>query len=212
QVLRTNILTYENHPSVLVWSIGNELATPTTGPVASYIAAGAALAHSLDPTRPVAMAISDWPGLACQSAYTPLDALGFNDYFGWFDAGAGATSDRDGLSPFLDSFRGCYLHKALFVTEFGFDANRNGPVEERGSYQFQANAAAYHLAVFATKPWLAGAVCFVLQDYVSSPQYAGGNPFPDPPYNRKGLVDLMGSFKPAFAVVAALYHAIAQLR
>ncbi len=211
QMLRENILTNENHPSVMLWSIGNELVTPTTPAEAAYIASAAALAHSLDPTRPVGMAISDWPGLSCQAAYAPLDALGFNDYFGWFDAGAGATDDRDQLSPFLDSFRGCYPHKGLFVTEFGFDANRNGPVEERGTYQFQANSAAYHLGVFATKSWLAGAVYFVLQDFASTPWYAGGNPFPDPPFNRKGLVDLTGNFKPAFATVAAIYHATVQL-
>ncbi len=48
------------------------------------------------------MAISDWPGVACQAAYAPLDVIGFNDYFGWFDAGGGATDDRDELGPFLD--------------------------------------------------------------------------------------------------------------
>ena len=50
----------------------------------SLIASAAALARSLDPTRPVATSISDWPGLACQRAYGPLDVIGFNEYFGWF--------------------------------------------------------------------------------------------------------------------------------
>jgi beta-glucuronidase len=210
-MLRTNIVTNQNHPSVLVWSIGNELATPADAPEAAYIAGAAALVRRLDPTRPVAMAVSDWPGIACQTAYRPLDVVGFNDYFGWFDAGAGATADRDGLGPFLTSFRACYPHKALFVTEFGFDGNRHGPVEEHGTYAFQANAAAYHLRVFATKPWLAGAVYWVLQDYVQNPSYSGGNPWPDPPYNRKGLVGVRGGRKPAFAIVAAAYHATQQI-
>ena len=65
--------------------------------------------------------------------------------------------------------------------------------------------------MFATKSWLTGAVYFVLQDFASTPWYAGGNPFPDPPFNRKGLVDLTGNFKPAFATVAAIYHATVQL-
>ena len=43
------------------------------------------------------------------------------------------------------------------VDEFGFDASRDGPVEERGTYAFQANEVAFHLDVFATKPWLSGA-------------------------------------------------------
>ena len=73
------------------------------------------------------MSVSDWPGVACQRAYAPLDVIGVNEYFGWFDAGGGATDDRDALSPFLDSVRACYPNKALFTSEFGFDANRNGP-------------------------------------------------------------------------------------
>jgi len=67
--LRQNILTNQNHPSVLLWSIGNELTTPPDDAEARYIAGASQLAHQLDPTRPVAMAISDWPGVACQSAY-----------------------------------------------------------------------------------------------------------------------------------------------
>jgi len=210
-LLAQNILENENHPSVLLWSIGNELPTPVTGPEAFYIASAAALAHTLDPTRPVGMAISDWPGVACQSAYAPLDVLGFNDYFGWFDAGGGATDDRDALSPFLDSFRACYPTKALFVTEFGFDGNRDGPVEERGTDQFQANSAAFHLGVFATKPWLSGAMYFALQDYAAYPGYSGGDPWPDPPFNQKGLIDLYGNAKPAFATAQAIYKAATQI-
>ncbi len=210
-MLQNNILTNQNHPSILLWSIANELPTPATANETSYIASATALAHSLDPTRPVGMSISDWPGVACQSAYAPLQVIGFNEYFGWFDAGGGATDDRDALSPFLDTFRACYPSKALFVSEFGFDSNRNGPVEERGTYQYQADTVAFHLGVFASKPWLSGAMYFLLQDAATFPNYGGGNPFPDPPFDAKGLVDPSGTLKPAFAVVASIYKATMQI-
>ena len=210
-MLRSNLLTNQNHPSILLWSVANELPTPATANEASYIAGAATLARSLDPTRPVAMSISDWPGLPCQSAYAPLSVIGYNEYFGWFDAGGGATDDRDALSPFLDSFRACYPNKALFVSEFGFDGNRNGPVEERGTYQFQADAVAFHLGVFASKPWLSGAMYFLLQDAATFPSYAGGNPFPAPPFDAKGLIDPSGNLKPAFAVAASSYKATTQI-
>jgi len=220
-LLAQNILTNQNHPSILLWSIGNELPTPATGPEASYIAGATALAHELDPTRPVGMAVSDWPGVACQPAYAPLQVIGFNDYFGWFDAGGGTTDDRDELSPFLDSFRACYPNKAIFITEYGFEANRSGPAEERGTYQFQADSAAYHLGVFASKPWLSGAMYFALEDFAKTPGFNGGNPLPDPPFNQKGLVcgeeppdscpGLTGDLKPAFAVVSSVYHATVQI-
>ena len=211
RVLQENILANQNHPSVAVWSIGNELETPAPAAESRYIAGAVALAHQLDPTRPVAMAVSDWPGVPCQSAYAPLDVIGANEYFGWYDAGGGTTDDRDGLSPWLDSVRACYPSKAVMVTEFGFEANRSGPVEERGTYAFQADSAAFHLGVFATKRWLSGALYFALQDFAVTPNWAGGNPWPDPPFLHKGLFDLSGAPKPAFGVVAGIFHATRQI-
>ncbi len=210
-MLRDNILANQNHPSILLWSIANELPTPATPAETAYISGAVALAHGLDPTRPVGMAITDWPGVACQPAYAPLQVIGFNDYFGWFDAGGGSTDDRDALSPFLDSLRACYPNKALFISEFGFDSNRDGPVEERGTYEFQSNSVAFHLGVFASKPWLSGAIYFLLQDAATYPSYVGGNPFPDPPFDQKGLIDLEGNLKPAFSVLAPIYRATQQI-
>src|SRR5581483_11965176 len=139
---------------VMMWSIGNEFPTPPTPGEAQYISVAAAPAHQLDPTRPVGMAIDSWPGVPCQSAYAPLDVIGYNDYFGWFDAGGGGTDDRDGLGPYLDFLHNCYPNQALMVSEFGFEGSRPGPVEERGTYAFQADAMTYHLDVFASKPYL----------------------------------------------------------
>ena len=210
-LLEDNILTNENHPSVMLWSIGNELPSPATPAEARYIAGAAALAKKLDPTRPVGIQISNWPGLGCQSAYGPLQVIGDNEYFGWFDAGGGGDDDRDALGPFLDTVHACYPTKAIFISEFGFDANRDGPVEERGTYAFQANSVAFHLGVFASKPWLSGAIYFLLQDAATWLGYSGGNPRPNPPFDQKGLIDLYGNPKPAFAIVASIYKATTQI-
>ncbi len=209
--LRENILDNQNHPSILLWSIGNELPTPPNDAEASYIAGAAALAHQLDPTRPVGMAISDWPGVPCQSAYAPLDVIGFNDYFGWFDAGGGTTDDEDELGPFLDSLHDCYPSKALFVSEFGFEANRNGPVEERGTYQFQAAAAEYHLGVIASKPYISGAMWFALQTFAARPGWTGGDPLGDPPWVQKGEIDQYGNPTPLFGVIQSIYESTVQI-
>ncbi len=209
--MTANVNANQNHPSILLWSIGNELPTPASSEEASYIAEAVKFMHRLDPTRPVGLAVSDWPGVACQAAYKPLDVIGVNEYFGWFDAGGGTTDDRDSLSPFLDNFRACYPTKALFVSEFGFEGSRNGPVEVRGTYQNQSNNAAYHLDVFASKPWLSGAIWFAMQDFAARPGWTGGDPQGNPPYVQKGVVSLSGAYKPVFSVMQSIYRGTVQI-
>jgi len=210
-LLKDNIRANRDHPSILLWSIGNELPTPVTPNEAGYIRAAVRAVHQLDPGRPVGMAVSDWPGVPCQPAYAPLEVIGVNEYFGWFDAGGGSTDDRDELGPFLDSVRACYPHQALMVTEFGFNGNRQGPVEDRGTYAFQDDSIRYHLGVFATKRWLSGAIYFNLQDFASRPGYDGSNPIGTPPFVTNGLVDLYGKPKSAFGVAASMYKATRQI-
>jgi beta-glucuronidase len=211
KMLSQNILDNENHPSILLWAIANEPPQPPTKAETAYIASAAALVHHLDPTRPAAMAIMALPGVVCAPAYGPLQVIGANEYFGLFDEDGGLTDDRDALGPFLDSFRACHPNQALMVSEFGFDGDRNGPVEEYGTYQFQSNMLAYHLGVLATKSWLSGAMIQTLQDFAATPGYNGGDPWPSPPINQKGLVDQYGNEKPAFAVVSGIFHATQQV-
>ena len=192
-MLEDNILSNENHPSMLLWSIGNELPSPATGAEARYIAGAAALAKKLDPTRPVGMAVSNWPGLGCQSAYGPLDVIGDNEYFGWFDAGGGGDDDRDALGPFLDTVRACYPTKAIMITEFGFDADRDGPVEERGTYAFQANSVAFHLGRVRDQAVAVGGDVLRAPGLRGVPDLLGRRPPPGPALQPEGLVDFPGT-------------------
>jgi beta-glucuronidase len=210
-LLKDSIETNQNHPSILLWSIANELPVAPSSGQTTYVREAVAEAHKLDPTRPVGMAILNWPNTPCRSAYKPLQVIGVNEYFGWFDSGDGSNDDRDELSPYLDSLRACYPHQALVISEWGYGGNRNGPVEDRGTYAYQINQIEFTMNVFASKPWLTGAIYFPMQDFAAKPGFDGGDPLGTPPFVDKGVIDQYGNLKPSFAVMQSIYRSTVQI-
>jgi beta-glucuronidase len=201
----------QNHPSVIAWSIGNELPASQGYGQTAYIKHAVALAHRLDPTRPVALAFAGYPVKNYVPAFAPLDALGVNDYFGWYPGPVGQIVNRGALGEYLDRVHANYPRKALFVTEFGAEANRFGPREEKGTYEFQKEFMRFHLATYAKRPYINAAIAWVLQDFKVRPQWTGGNPLPDSPWLRKGLVDENGKHKLAYAPTRRTYRRVSPL-
>ncbi len=209
--LESNILANQNHPSIMLWSIGNELSA-RPGPVQSfYIERAVRQAKALDPSRPVGLAVAGYPSAGCRPQYATLDVIGINEYFGWYPGPNGQIADRDALSDYLDSVRACYPDKAIFVSEFGAEANREGPVQEKGTFPYQQDFVNYHLAVHGSKPWLSGSFYWALQEFRVRPNWDGGNPRPNPPVHEKGLLRFDGSKKPAWFDVQRLFGATPQL-
>jgi beta-glucuronidase len=205
-MLRDLIRRDQNHPSVFVWSIGNE-NTSRPGPgFQRYVRESKNIVRRLDPTRLIGLEFAGYPTIGRQALYAEVDALGINDYFGWYPGPANSIADRTGLGPYLDRVHTDYPRQALFVTEFGAEANRSGPVGEKGTFEFQSDFLAYHLGVIAQKPYINGALIWILRDFRVKPLYDGGNPVPDPPLNQKGLVDDSGQRKPAFELVQRLWR------
>ena len=96
------------------------------------------------------------------------------------------------------------------MSEFGFEANRNGPVEERGTYQFQIDAAEYHLGVFASKPYLAGAMWFALRP--SQRGRAGPAAIRwETRRGCKGEIDQFGNPTPLFGIIQSIYRSTVQI-
>jgi len=206
RILRQEIVRDRNHPSVMVWSIGNENASrPGTG-LRKYIRKAERTAKHLDPTRLVGLATSGFPTVEKQRIYTELDVLGVNDYFGWYNGPRGTIADRGQLGGYLNRIHSDYPNQAIFITEFGAEANRSGPVEEKGTYEFQTEFLKYHLGVFDSKPFVNGALIWNLRDFRVKPGWAGGNPKPNPPVNEKGIVSDAGQPKPAFGPVEEIFR------
>jgi len=212
RMLRSEVTRDANHPSVAVWSIGNENASrPGTG-LRKYIRKAERTVQDLDPSRLIGIATSGFPTVEKQQIYTELDVLGINDYFGWYNGPRGTISDRAQLSGYLNRLHSDYPNQAIVITEFGAEANRSGPLAEKGTYEFQSDFLRYHLDVFASKPFVSGALIWNLRDFRVKPGWAGGNPLPNPPVNEKGLVDDYGRKKPAWGVVQKIYRSTGPFR
>ena len=208
-MLTTNVLTHQNHPSVFTWSVSNELR-PEPGTIErSYYREASSLLRKLDPTRPISVVIAGYLDHEPQESFSNFDLLGFNSYFGWYPGRQASIADRENLSPFLDKVRSFYPRQAIMVTEHGAEANREGPEEERGTYGFQAGFYDYHNSVYATKPWLSG-VIGTLRAFRVRPGWEGGNPKPSNNWHEKGVLDFFDNPKPSYPIVQNWFRSTVQ--
>jgi beta-glucuronidase len=201
--VREMVLANRMYPSILVWSLINEPVPATSGSpyLTKLVAAEKAAARSLDPGL-VGVDYATAPeDFVQQPGFRNVDVLGINEYFGWYPGSLGSTLDIAGMRPYIDSLNRTYPHQAKFITEFGTEANRNGPADELGTYDFQRNFFQTHMRILRDIPYLNGYFAWVLKDYWVRPGWTGGNPDPQPPFSRKGLFDENGNPKLAEAVV-----------
>lgn len=210
------VMRDRGHPSVIAYSMANELPDPVTPAQAAFVRGAAAQIRRLDPTRLVAIDRVARVGAASDAnpVWRTVDALGVNEYFGWYRGAFPPLPETvsGDLGPYLDTLHRQQSHAALFVTEFGAEANRAGPDSEKGTYAFQVRFLRKHLAIDDTRPFLNGAMIWALRDFRVIPGWAGGNPIPDPPYNHKGLLDTNGNPKPSFYEVQRIYRSATSAR
>jgi beta-galactosidase len=67
-----------NHPSVIMWSIGNEIreqGMPEGAQMAKFLTK---ISHDLDPTRPVSAGFNNWKGAIKNGLAAEVDLVGFN--------------------------------------------------------------------------------------------------------------------------------------
>jgi beta-glucuronidase len=192
--LRQTILRDRNHASVMAWSVENEVVRGGSQE-AAFLSQARSTAKGLDPTRYFAVDQTVTPGGTLPSYYKKLDALGISEYIGWY--GDDPISD---LRPALDATRAQLPGVALFVTEFGAEANRAGPASAKGTYAFQSQWLDQQLTAIDATPYIGGAIVWLLRDYAVRPGWGGGNPRPSPPFSNKGLLTRQGTPKPAWGV------------
>jgi hypothetical protein len=208
---RLTVQNNMNHPSVFAWSLANEPAGSRSerGVIGrglrTYICDGAAAVRELDDTRLVAIDRQSRIGETLWSpSYRCLDALGVNEYFGWYESVRAdmvrPPSTTEELGPYLDDMRRANPGLVLMVTEYGAEGSRAGPATQRGTYEFQTRYTLAHLRVHNSKRWLAGSIAWALRDFRVEPSWQGGAPlaYSTPPWNNKSLIEETNARKPVY--------------
>ncbi|MGW8392611.1 glycoside hydrolase family 2 TIM barrel-domain containing protein [Pseudoduganella sp. HUAS MS19] len=184
QQLRELVRQNSNHPSAMVWGLGNEIYRSDAASE-RVLSSLQKVAREEDPGRPTAYANCCGPIDGPQASHT--DAVGSNIYFGWYD---GHFSD---LGPFLDANHERRPATALAVSEYGAGASvlhQEDPPQRPqpgGRWHPEQYQSLYHEAAWpqlAARPWLWANFIWVGFDFAS----AGRNEGDTPGFNDKGLV------------------------
>jgi len=115
QQLRELIAQNYNHPSVMLWGLGNEVYADEPK-VEHVLRLLHETAKAADPSRPTAYAH------CCQADDHPKalvsDVIGFNRYFGWYPDQSGNT-----IGKWAEGFHAAHPERAFAVSEYGAGAS-----------------------------------------------------------------------------------------
>ena len=184
QQLRELIAQNYNHPSVMLWGIGNEVYADDPR-VADVLGGLNRIAKEADPGRPTVYAH------CCQADDHPkamvTDVIGFNRYFGWY------KDQRGGLGQWASAFHAAHPTRAFAISEYGagasifHQADPPGEVEPASGWHPEQYQAEYHERNWrdlADKPYLFGTFVWVAYDFASAGRHEGDRRG----INDKGLV------------------------
>jgi beta-glucuronidase len=200
--LKEMIAQRRMHPSVVVWSVGNEFPSDRE-PVAKYVARATALVRELDGTRLVTFA-SD--RRERDISFDSVDFIAINEYFGWY---YGAIPDFAGV---LDKMHEKWPGKPIVVSEFGSESIlgwKNAAPKDSGmdySEDYHIKLVGTHLGYIfdpARSGYMSGALLWVYADFPnpSAFQRLPAHPPVAAYMNLKGLVTDDRRHKRVWAVV-----------
>jgi len=203
------------HPSILTWTLTNEVAGNGQPAQQEYIRQTAPALRVLDSTRPVAAdlwgrVLPNRPGV-----FAGLDLIGVTDYVGWYE---GLDLDSAGQAAMtqerLTRLRGLFPGKPIVMTELGAAGSPRIADPAFGGVGYQADLLGRRLRELRDDPALSGTIVWNLRDYALRPDFRGGSVLEQRPglmlapgLNEKGLYDFAGRAKPALAAVRRAYGA-----
>ena len=175
-----------SHPSVFIWSLGNEEPLQYSDGDAAIALTMRALVHKLDPTRLCTAALYNWPTEKLSGIFAGIDVQGFN----YFDQGD------------TDTFHRNHPDKPCIGTEEGLAQYTRGIYENTATYLSAyeihkpdcRHTAEESIKYYAARPWISGVFFWTGFDYRGEP-----SPFGWPNISSDfGILDTCGFPKDAF--------------
>jgi beta-glucuronidase len=207
--LKAMVEQHGNHPSVIIWSVANEV--PSQLPeVAEYIHNAIDYVHKLDPSRLVTFASDKRER---DISFGSVDLIAVNEYFGWY---YGKPED---VGTMLDELARRFPNKPILISEFGAEAvpgwQKPSPdaLGKDYSLQHQVEFLQIHLAeIFAPqrRKFVAGGLIWVYNDFPDPHRIGGDHPEMASYRNNKGLVTEDRRHKPAYDIVGQFFTGLSQ--
>ena len=199
--MRELITQSYNHPSIICWGLSNEItaSSQVTEELMDNHRELNELCHSLDSTRPTAMAHAFM--LEKGSPLIPVaDIAGYNLYFGWY---LGELEQND---SFFDEYHKMFPDRVMGFTEYGADANisfhAEHPVQGDYSEEYQCVYHEHIAKMIEERPYLWATYVWNLFDFAADGRDEGGKHG----QNQKGLVEFdHKTRKDAFYLYKALW-------
>ncbi|HTQ39302.1 MAG TPA: glycoside hydrolase family 2 TIM barrel-domain containing protein [Pirellulales bacterium] len=190
-----------NHPSVVLWSIGNEIpeqGAKNGGEMAKRLSD---IAHREDPTRPTVSACNN-PNSAVRTGFADaLDVMGINYNINNYDVDH--KDDRKLIASETASALSTRGEYGLYLNDDGQVKIKIRPDTQCTSYDLDrppwGHTAETSLLALKKHPWVAGEFVWTGFDYIGEP-----TPFPWPARSSYfGIVDLAGFPKDRFYIYQA---------
>ncbi len=189
QQLREMILRDYNHPSVIIWSTGNELRfnDDTTWVRELY-----AEAKALDKTRPVTHASDKHRGYA-DPTFQYDDIICINEYYGgpWY--GSYPFNPQELIDCF-NRIRNAYPTKPILVTEYGAPE-----IDPMSTESLETIKAHWQIISDNTRDYVVGGLLWVFDQYQGT--------LSEDAWDTTGIVDGYRNPKPAYYLIKELYSA-----